>query len=131
MTTAHDRAAPRRPLTAQVILRPASLRPGDAPVTAANLAHALPDPHTARRVQDYFRRAGFEVGVPLATSFAIVGPPEEFVAAFGLDRSELGSMLTGAAETLELDLSRLPDDVRDGIEAVVVTALPDFGPGNP
>jgi hypothetical protein len=119
------------PYTAQVILRPADAEARRQPTTSANLADALPDPAVADKVRDFFERAGFEVGDLFAQSLTIAGPLESFAATFGTAASDVEPILRGGEADAELDLTTLPDDVRAAIEAVVVTAKPDFGPWNP
>jgi hypothetical protein len=99
------------------------LRPGGSPVSTRDWERP-PEAADAERVMAWFREHGFETGPFVGISFAITGPPELF-------REQLGEAVpddTGAtayvAEALEPDLSGL-------VDAIVVQAPPDFGPGNP
>jgi hypothetical protein len=131
MTGERDTSA----LTAQVILRTAQA--GDTGETAGRIlpptsaSRTLPDRAEAHKVQEFFRAAGFDVGDVFGTSFSLIGPIDAFVATFGTDQAVLEPILRGESGAAQLNLSEVPDEVRQGIEAVVVTATPDFGPTNP
>lgn len=103
--------------TAQVILSTAQRVP--------------PGPSAASRVQAFFEQAGFEVGEVFGNSFPLVGDTTTFAATFGPDAREVEEILRGNAGAAELSLARLPEDVRNNVTAVVVTAKPAFGPWNP
>jgi hypothetical protein len=116
--------------TAQVVLRPAGAAEA-GPTTSANLATALPDPAAASHVRSYFEQGGFEVGELVGTSFSVSGSLDEFAATFSWDRDDLEPILSRAGGAAEIDAGNLPNDVREAVQAVVVTPPPDFGPWNP
>lgn len=108
--------------TAQVVLHPglsvglARERAGETP----------PDPAIVDGVMAWFRRQGFATGPFVGISFAITGSHRLFRDTFG-DTSVMDEERTTAG----LPLDRLSDDVAAQVAGIVVTAPPDFGPGNP
>jgi hypothetical protein len=123
-------------LSAEVVLRPASgALSGGEQITSENVGGFLPSPEAATEATGYFRAAGFEVTDVVGISFSIVGPPEAFEQTFG-ERPE--RRVEGGIDTvrlrgggLELELGRLPEQVRQHLQAVTFTPPPDFGPTNP
>jgi hypothetical protein len=114
------------PLSALVILRPAdrSVDPSEA-VTAANVARHAPSGPAVARLTAYFRSKGFEVGPLGGTAFSITGPVSRFTSLFG------PAMPSGERGDLELDIARLPADLRRQVRAVSFSEPIDFGPGAP
>lgn len=107
--------------TAQVLLHP-----GPSADTAWERAgEAPPDPANVDRVMAWFRQQGFGTGPFVGTSFAITGSDGLFHDTFG-DTSVMDERAAA-----ELSLDRLSDDVAAQVAGIVVTAPPDFGPGNP
>ena len=109
------------PRTAQVLLHPGP----SAGLSRERAAETPPDPADVDRVMTWFRSQGFETGPFVGTSFAITGSDGLFRDTFG----DTSGFDEPAAADLPLD--RLSDDVAAQIAGVVVTAPPDFGPGNP
>jgi hypothetical protein len=91
-------------LSAQVVLKPE--------------AAAAP-----QEVLDAFRQAGLTVGPLVANNFSIVAPAAAFRSYFGVD------LATARRGGLELPVDVLPAPIRDKVQAVLFTKLPDFGPG--
>ena len=121
-------------VSAQVILRPASPRRSQAPVTAENVAEVLPSPEAAERARQAFARGGFEVGPLAANSFSISGPVRLFNkflhTRIARDHRTRGVKAARADGTtaLELPVRGLPPDVASSIETITFTPPPDFGP---
>lgn len=81
-------------------------------------SHVLLAPRqSAERVRAFFADHGFEVGEVVAAGFALTGSRAAYVETFGVEPG---------ADVLPLD--RLPREIAEGIEAVVLPAPPDFGP---
>jgi len=112
-------------LSAEVVLRPAEPAVAAEPITSATVAGHAPSQDAAAGLTRFFRSSGFDVGPLVAISFTISGPSASFRDLFG---PELPS---GRRGSLELDLARLPDDLRRHVLAVSFAAPPDFGPGSP
>jgi hypothetical protein len=113
-----DRAA------ALVVLRPAGGGEMTEPITTSNLRASVPDPEVAERVRSAFAEQGLTVGPLVGNSFSVEGDRERFQTLFPDLPEKEGS---GA----ELDPSRLPQEARDHVQAVVTEAPPEFGPWNP
>jgi hypothetical protein len=79
---------------------------------------------SAEQVRAFFADHGFEVGEAVAAGFALTGPRSAYLETFGTAPGAAGQDAT----LDELPLDRLPDEVAEGIEAVVLPAPPDFGP---
>lgn len=107
--------------TAQVLLHPGP----SAGLSRERAAETPPDPADVDRVMTWFRKQGFETGPFVGTSFAITGSEGLFRDTFG-DTSVFDEPVAA-----DLALDRLSDDVAAQVAGVVVTAPPDFGPGNP
>lgn len=90
----------------------------------AALVVLKPGAGEAERAKKYFADAGFELGPLVGISFSISGAAALMDQTFADFRALHGS---GG----ELDLSKLPDDVRGVVRAVVTEAPPDFGPTAP
>ena len=99
--------------TAQVVLQP-------DPDAAA-----LED--SAARAADWVRSQGFSPGPFVGISFAISGPEALFHEMFG-DEPLLAAP---PGYDVELPVAALAEEVQPLVAAVVRTARPDFGPGNP
>jgi hypothetical protein len=85
-------------------------------------------------IVNWFQRAGFDVGPLLAKSFSITASPETFEHRLGvhLETTPEGQVYvagkSGPAK-YELPLDRLDATIAGGVELIVFTPLPDFGPG--
>lgn len=78
-------------------------------------------------VTGWFRARGLETGPAVGISFAITGPSEAFTALW----PDTAALESPVADETALPLDRLPDDVTAWVDAVVLTAPPDFGPTSP
>ena len=122
-------------MSAQVVLtRPT--QPVDQPITSANIAGAFPDDEQMDAVREVFARLGFDVADAFAGSFAIVGSAQLFDTVFPSAAAQYGVRSCAQLHDfeVELPLSDLVDALGnrwDSVEAVVFTAPPAFGPGNP
>jgi hypothetical protein len=122
-------------MSAQVVLtRPA--QPADQPITSANIAGAFPDDEQVDAVRAVFALLGFDVADAFAGSFAIVGSAQLFDTVFPSAAAQYGMRSCAQLHEFEaeLPLSDLVDALgnRSGsVQAVVFTAPPAFGPGNP
>jgi hypothetical protein len=113
--------------SAVVILR----APGDetaTPATAADVAGRLPADDEVATARRAFESLGFEVAPAVATSFSISGSEERFRATFG---PAVDAVDAAGGREVELPLDPVPEEARRVVRAVVCTAAPDFGPGNP
>jgi hypothetical protein len=107
--------------SALVVLRPESGRlAGGEAITAETVAEYQPDAETARAVMGFFRSAGFDVGPLVGLGFAISGSTALFERTFGRSEPNEGES--------NLPLSRVPEPLRDHVQAVAFTRPPDFGP---
>ena len=93
-------------------------------------AESLSDPEP---VINEFTRAGFAVGPLFANSFSITAPSRKFETYFhiSLQSSAKEGILVRSKEksvASNLPLDALPTGIRKGIEAVLFTKPPDFGP---
>lgn len=108
--------------TAQVVLQPST-----STSTPPERAAVVPPPAgEAEQVAAWFREHGFETGPVVGTSFAITGDDDAFARCFGEQCFHAAHQQAG-----ELPLADLDEDVCAHVAAVVTTAPPDFGPGNP
>jgi hypothetical protein len=108
--------------SAQVLLRSASgekLQAAD--YVAENVARFAPAPNAAAKAAQQFAERGFVVGPVVGNSFSIEGPVDLFEQVFGR-APEVTSQSGGTA----LPLERLPQTVRDHVEAVVVPEAPEW-----
>jgi hypothetical protein len=117
-------------ISAQVVLTRA---PGhrDTLPTAATIAQMMPPSEVIAAVTGWFRARAFEVGPVVGNSFSITAPPDRFEAAFHirlLKDKDSRVDLNPEGRGLELPVERLPRDVARGVQAVVFTPPPDFGP---
>jgi hypothetical protein len=64
------------------------------------------------------------------TTILLTGPVKTFETAFAtpLSMSDQGVSVTGGGATVPL--SRLPDDLQQGVAEIAFETPPDFGPGN-
>jgi hypothetical protein len=99
------------------------LRPGGSPVSTRDWERP-PEAADVDRVMAWFREHGFETGPLVGISFAITGPPELF-------RERLGEAVPDDAGAAAYAVDALQPDVAALVDAIVVQAPPDFGPGNP
>ena len=111
MTTTED-----NPISAQVVLRTESAE-------------------FSKAVKAEFERASFSVGDQIGNNFSIAAPRELFETYFDVkldvtSRGEIQVSKLDAASRYELPADALPPTLRDNIEVVLFTPLPDFGPGN-
>ncbi|WP_148573492.1 hypothetical protein [Nocardioides caldifontis] len=108
------------PRSALVVMRPGrdtlptSARPSETPTHASDAA----------RVVSWFQDHGFDTGPVLGISFAITGAAELF-------RDVLGAPASGASGDTAFATEALDPELSDLVEAIVVQAPADFGPGNP
>ena len=112
-------------LSAQVILRPAE--PGTPRIVGED---------DVERIRRVFEMLGFEVAPEFAGSFAIVGSAELFDSVFPsvTERFGVDSCTELTSQETELpvgDLAEAVGDLLRDLAAIVFTAPPDFGPGNP
>lgn len=88
--------------------------------------------HTAQ-IKGYFTNAAFEVHAPLGSVFSIGAPRSRFESFFGqklvIEEGRLGSPVTTEDGGRALDLERLPAEVRDAVESILLPEPPDFPPG--
>lgn len=126
--------------------------PGVAAQGAAMLAGGSPSPNIAARrhagpadisvpeggdlttrVKGYFTNAAFEVHAPLGRTFSIGGPRSRFESFFGqtlvIDENSLGTPVTTEDGGRELPTDKLPAEVRDAVEGILLPEPPDFPPG--
>ena len=117
-----------RQATALVVLHPGAV-PG---VAAERAGEVPPDRAAAARTVAWFADRGFETGPFVGISFAVSGSEELFRTALGARVPEQAGGPDGRpAVDREYPLHALDDDVRPLVAAIVVSAPPDFGPGNP
>lgn len=85
------------------------------------------------RVKGYFTNAAFEVHAPLGSIFSIGAPRSRFESFFGqalvIDEGTLGSPVTTEDGGRELPTEKLPTEVRDAVESILLPEPPDFPPG--
>ncbi len=122
-------------VSAQVILRPASGKPidGRAIITAENVDQFAPERGAADAAAETFRAQGFDVGPVVGVSFSIAGTVGIFESFFGLllrsgkDRT-VEFVVGEKVLAKELSGEKLPEGVRDCVQAVAFSPPPDFGP---
>lgn len=85
------------------------------------------EPDQVERVVGWFKAKGFETGPFVGISFAVTADQELFEGVLG----ELQPPSEASLGDSTYSLAGLDQDVQQSIAAVVVTAPPDFGPGNP
>lgn len=100
----------RKPILPQKISAQVSLRPGAGQAASA--------------VAEAFERDGFAIGALVADNFSITSTPERFEERFKVHFGERGP------DDGELPLAALRAELRDKIDRVVITRVPDFGPGD-
>lgn len=85
------------------------------------------------RVKSVFEEAGFAVGPIVANNFSITAPANKFKSYVGTESKSRPQDATGdvASQGLAASAKELPAEIRDDVEAIVVTEPPDFGPFNP
>jgi hypothetical protein len=81
--------------------------------------------HTASAVVEAFRYAGFSTGPLVANNFSIEGADVLFKKYFSITPAQA----LNTRQSTELPLDFLPQAVRAGVQAIVFTKPPDFGPG--
>lgn len=111
-------------LSALVVLRAVGEEPAMDHLTADRVHRFVPPPEVVRTVTAWFASRGFDVGEATGISFALTGPRSLFRETFRLRGGD-----PPREEPLGLDA--LPQEVARHVSAVVFTAPPDFGPGNP
>jgi hypothetical protein len=118
------------PISAQVLLKTASTYGGE-PVTAETISAAMPTPQEVAAITAEFLRRGFEVGPVVGLSFSVTAPPRAFEEMFDLRLPRRPSRrldLNPEGHGYELPLDRLLPRIARGVQAVVFTPPPDFGP---
>jgi len=126
----------KKPLSAQVALRPASGKTFNAQtaITSENIGDFTPAPETVEAARKGFEEAGFEVGNPVGMSFPITAPASTFEKAFKvkLAADERGDIKVsdpkGGDKRYELPVESLPAELRQFVVAVTFSPPPDFGP---
>lgn len=114
-------------MTGQVSTALVVLRPGPAyGLPPERAGEAPPDPASAASAVQWFEDQGFATGPVVGISFAIIGDDDLFSGVLGVSMSSLASGIEH-----ELALDALAEHVRMFVDAIVVTARPDFGPGSP
>jgi hypothetical protein len=108
------------PHTALVVMRPG----GNLPPTSLRARETPTSAVDAERVVSWFQHRGFDTGPVVGISFAISGTTRLFRDVLGTASADPDGALAFATEALDPELSGL-------VEAIVVQAPPDFGPGNP
>jgi hypothetical protein len=127
--------AQQKPVSAQVIFRPASGKKLDrnATITSENIAQYVPRPDSVEAASRLFSRDGFQVARLVGNSFSITASQQVFEKAFGVrlksmdDKSMMFVDKKGVARR-ELPRSHLPEAVRDTVETICFAEPPDFGP---
>ena len=123
------------PLSAQVILKPASGVPVDPSelITAANIDKFLPSREVAAAARKDFAGLGFDVGPLVGTSFSITASQDTFEGAFGVSLTALSpgaATLTGGTgeSAYEMPRDRLPEHLARGILTVTFSPPDEFHP---
>lgn len=113
-------------MTVQVSTALVVLHPGPAyGLPPERAGEAPPDPASAASAVQWFQDQGFATGPIVGISFAISGNDDLFSGVLGVSMSSLASGIEH-----ELPLDALAAHVRTSVNAIVVTAPPDFGPRN-
>jgi len=119
------------PLTAQVVLRPASGAEAE-PVTTETLARQLPSPEMVNRAQEGFRQLGFTTGQASGVGFSIAAPRATFEAVFhvtiDVDPRGFAKLSQAGGDVIDLPVGVLPDSLRVVTNAVGFQRPLDFGP---
>jgi hypothetical protein len=107
----------QKDISAQVVLKP------------SHLISISPD-----KIANEFQQAGFSVGPLLANSFSITarkGLFEHFlnVSLEVTPKGEVHVSGKSGPARFELPLGRLNPSIAEGIQSIVFTPMPDFGPG--
>lgn len=113
------------PVTAMVLLRPASGRPitGASRITAQTLGEYAPDPADVETVGAALAREGFEVGPMVGVAISVTAPRRRFEEVFGtpVAAAQDGgwqTVGTDGAGTREIPYGRLPEEVAARVQAV-------------
>jgi hypothetical protein len=124
-------------LSAQVILKPADGKSSLSPEknTSENVHQIMPSAEDFKTAQEKFTDSGFEVDAGFANSFSITGDKKLFEKTFKTkishnEHQAVKSQDENNAESSELPLENLPNELKQVIETVTFTKPPDFGPGN-
>ncbi len=124
-------------LSAQVILKPADGKSSIPPanITSENVHQIMPSAEDFKIVQKFFADAGFEVDAAFANSFSITGNKKLFEKTFDTKISQNEKQAVKAsrendAESSELPLANLPNELKKTVETITFTEPSDFGPGN-
>ena len=122
-------------VSAQVILKPASGGAGleSREITSDILPDLVPSAEVTAGTMRFFGSVGFEVGPMVGVSYSISGTVRQFEQTFGIRLREgadgrIECLSEGGEVSDRLPLDGLPVGDREGIEAVVFGAPPDFGP---
>lgn len=82
------------------------------------------------RAKGYFTNAGFEVHAPLGATFSIGASRSRFERFFGqalvIDEERLGSPVTTEAGERALSTERLPAEVQDMVESILLPEPPSL-----
>lgn len=92
-------------------------------------APVLHDNQATAQVKGWFTKAGFEVHAPFISSFSIGGKQTLFEETFGaklLIAEGLTSSVTLEGGDRDLDVTRLPDEIRLLIKTISFIPPPDF-----
>lgn len=122
-------------ISAQVVLKPAdeNVVAGEH-ITSENVHRLLPSAESCEKAQKFFAEAKFEVENTFANSFSISAELQVFEKVFKTeifrDARQNFKIKRGSRETGELPLDNLPAEIREIIETVTFSEMPDFGPGN-
>jgi hypothetical protein len=134
MSEPMDAKSHTKPISAQVVLKPASgKRPRDgSEITAQNIHDYLPSEEAAARAKRVFADAGFEVGALVGNSFSITAPAPVFERVF---KTRIRRQVIPGGEAVvvesgghELPLGKLPKAMAHDVQAITFTPPPDFGP---
>ncbi len=127
----------KQTLSAQVILKPAGGKSSIPPenITSENVNQIMPSAEDFKNAQKFFADSGFEVDAAFASSFSITGDKKLFEKTLDTKISQNENQAVKArgkndAETSELPLANLPNELKKTVEAITFTEPPDFGPGN-
>jgi len=122
---------PEEIVSAQVVLAaPGGARPGpQTRITSENIHEWTPSADNIRRVSDYLRGKGFQVGQLVGNSMSITGPTALFESTFDTKlRKTRGGGLQFQDGGDELAAEKIPASLRDVIASITFPPPPDFGP---
>lgn len=127
----------KQTISAQVILKPGGGKRAIPPenITSENVNQIMPSAEDSKKAKKAFADLGFEVDAGFANSFSITGDKKLFEKTFDTKISQNEKQAVKArgendAETSELPLGNLPNELKKTVEAITFTEPPDFGPGS-